>query len=156
MLVGWSMGGATVLQALTRSSYGGSVTGVVLESPVVDWIAAIDFQVRLRRMPGLIRRGVVALFTSRWGRIFTGLAEPLDIARMDFVARARELDRPILILHSDDDGFVPSSASAALARVRPDLVTYERFEVARHTKLWNFDRDRWEGAMRRWLAALPR
>jgi alpha-beta hydrolase superfamily lysophospholipase len=156
VLVGWSMGGATVLQALTRSACGGSVSGVVLESPVVDWIAALDFQVRLRRLPVLIRMCVVTLFTQRWGRVFTGLAEPLDIDRMDFVARARELDRPILILHSDDDGFVPSTASAALAEARPDLVTYERFRIARHTKLWNLDRGRWEGAMRRWLAALPR
>ena len=59
---------------------------------------------------------------------------------------------PILILHSDDDGFVPSTASRALAVARPDIVTYEAFEIARHTKLWNYDRARWEGAMRSWLA----
>ena len=29
---------------------------------------------------------------------------------------------------------------------------YEAFETARHTKLWNFDRERWEGAIRSWLA----
>jgi len=27
--------------------------------------------------------------------------------------------------------------------------------VARHTKLWNYDRTRWEGAIRDWLARLP-
>ena len=155
VLVGWSMGGATVLQALTRSSVGGMVTGVVLESPVVDWIAALDFQVRLRRLPVFVRSFVILLFKSRWGRIFTGLAEPLDIDRLDFVSRAKELDRPVLILHSDDDGFVPSTASRALAIARPDIVTYEAFEVARHTKLWNYDRTRWELAIREWLATLP-
>ena len=155
VLVGWSMGGATVLQALTRSSVGGMVTGVVLESPVVDWIAALDFQVRLRRLPVFVRSFVILLFKSRWGRVFTGLAEPLDIDRLDFVSRAKELDRPVLILHSDDDGFVPSTASRALAIARPDIVTYEAFEVARHTKLWNYDRTRWELAIREWLATLP-
>jgi alpha-beta hydrolase superfamily lysophospholipase len=156
VLVGWSMGGATVLQALTRSAYRESVTGVVLESPVVDWIAALDFQVRLRRLPVLIRAGVVLLFRHPWGGFFTGLAEPLDIDRMDFVTRAKELDRPILILHSEDDGFVPSTASRALAVARPDIVTYEAFEVARHTRLWNYDRERWEGAIRDWIAKLHR
>ncbi len=155
VLVGWSMGGATVLQALTRSSVGDRVTGVVLESPVVDWIAALDFQVRLRRLPVFVRSFVIVLFKSRWGRVFTGLAEPLDIDRLDFVSRAKELDRPVLILHSDDDGFVPSTASRALAIARPDIVTYEAFEVARHTKLWNYDRTRWEIAIREWLATLP-
>lgn len=152
VLVGWSMGGATVLQALTRSAVGDRVIGVILESPVVDWIAALDFQVKLRRLPMFVRSFVVQLFKSRWGRVFTGLAEPLDVDRLDFVTRAKELDRPVLILHSDDDGFVPSTASRALAIARPDIVSYEAFEVARHTKLWNYDRGRWEGAIRDWLA----
>jgi len=155
VLVGWSMGGATVLQALTRSAHSDAVAGVILESPVVDWIAALDFQVRVRRLPVFVRSFVILLFKHRWGRFFTGLAEPLDIDRLDFVTRARELDRPVLILHSDDDGFVPSTASRALAVARPDIVRYEAFDTARHTKLWNYDRERWEGAIRDWVAKLP-
>jgi alpha-beta hydrolase superfamily lysophospholipase len=148
------MGGATVLQALTRSPLGAKVTGVVLESPVVDWIATLDFQVAMRRLPAAVRWGVLQLFRYRWGGVFTGLAEPLDLDRLDFVRRARELAVPILILHSDDDGFVPSTASRALAIARPDIVTYVPFEIARHTKLWNYDRVTWEGAIRDWLAKL--
>jgi alpha-beta hydrolase superfamily lysophospholipase len=155
VLMGWSMGGATVLQALTRSPLGARVIGIVLESPVVDWITTLDFQAAIRRLPAIVRWGVLQLYSRRWGRIFTGLAEPLDLGRLDFVRRARELDVPILILHSDDDGFVPSTASRALAIARPDIVTYEAFEVARHTKLWNYDRTRWVGAIRDWLEGLP-
>jgi alpha-beta hydrolase superfamily lysophospholipase len=156
VLMGWSMGGATVLQALTRSPLGRYVTGVVLESPVVDWIATLDFQVALRRLPSIVRWGVLQLFRKPWGGLFTGLAEPLDLDRLDFVRRARELQVPILIMHSDDDGFVPSTASRALAVARPDIVTYEAFEVARHTKLWNYDRQKWEGAISSWLEKLGR
>jgi alpha-beta hydrolase superfamily lysophospholipase len=154
VLMGWSMGGATVLQALTRSLYREHVIGVVLESPVVDWIATLDFQVTLRRLPAVVRYPVLAMFRSRWGGILTGLAEPLDLDRMDFVRRARELHTPILLLHSDDDGFVPSTASRALAVARPDIVTFVPFDVARHTKLWNYDPERWEGAIRDWLKNL--
>ncbi|WP_167050857.1 alpha/beta fold hydrolase [Salinibacterium sp. ZJ77] len=152
VLMGWSMGGAIVLQALTRSPRAALVTGVILESPVVDWITTLDFQARLRRLPGPVRWGAYRLIRSRWGRIVTGLTEPLDLGRMDFVARAAELDRPILILHSVDDGFVPATASRALALARPDIVTFEQFHIARHTKLWNFDRDRWEGTIRDWIS----
>jgi alpha-beta hydrolase superfamily lysophospholipase len=155
VLMGWSMGGATVLQALTRSKLGEKVVGVVLESPVVDWIATLDFQGELRRLPAAVRLGVLTLFKYRWGGLLTGLAEPLDLDRLDFVRRAQELDTPILILHSDDDGFVPSAASRELAVARPDIVSYEAFEIARHTKLWNYDRDKWEGAIRRWISSLP-
>ena len=154
VLMGWSMGGATVLQAVTRSPRAGLVTGLVLDSPVVDWIATLDFQARMRRLPGVVRRGVYTLIRSRWGRVVTGLAEPLNLERLDFVSRAAELDRPILLLHSIDDGFVPATASVALAAARPDIVTFEEFTVARHTKLWNYDRRRWDGAIRAWLADL--
>jgi alpha-beta hydrolase superfamily lysophospholipase len=154
VLMGWSMGGATVLQALTRSPLGEYVKGVVLDSPVVDWIATLDFQVALRRLPAVVRWGVLQLFRNRWGGLFTGLAEPLDLDRLDFVRRARELSVPILILHSDDDGFVPSTASRALAVARPDIVTFVPFEVARHTKLWNYDQDKWENAISDWLDRL--
>lgn len=155
VLMGWSMGGATVLQALTRSPRGARVTGVVLESPVVEWVATLDFQARMRRLPAPVRWGAFAIIRSRWGHLVTGLAEPLDLDRLDFVARAAELDRPILLLHSVDDGFVPATASVALASARPDIVSYEEFTQARHTKLWNYDRTRWEDAIRNWLAALP-
>lgn len=154
VLMGWSMGGATVLQAQTRSPLGAKVIGIVLESPVVDWIATLDFQAAIRGLPAIVRWGVLQLYSQPWGRLFTGLAEPLDLQRLDFVRRARELTLPILILHSDDDGFVPSTASRALAVARPDIVTYEAFDSARHTKLWNYDRDRWVGAISDWLKNL--
>jgi uncharacterized protein len=81
----------------------------------------------------------------------TGGAIPFD--RLDGVARADELSHPILLLHSDDDGFVPSDASHRLAQARPDLVEMHTFQVARHTKLWNYDQQRWNTAITAWLRA---
>jgi alpha-beta hydrolase superfamily lysophospholipase len=154
VLMGWSMGGATVLQAVTRSPLAESVTGVVLESPVVDWVTALHYQGVAYRLPRVVRLGILSLLSSRWSRVFTGQSAPIDLKRLDLVARARELTKPILLLHSDDDGFVPSTASRALAVARPDIVTFEEFTTARHTKLWNYDADRWNGAIRRWLDRL--
>ena len=68
------------------------------------------------------------------------------------LARAEELDIPILILHSDDDGFVPADASHALAEARPDIVTMPHFSGARHTKLWNYDQTGWTDAITGWAA----
>ena len=56
-----------------------------------------------------------------------------------------------MILHSDDDGFVPSDASHDLVVARPDLVEMQVFEVARHTKLWNYDQERWTQSIGSWL-----
>ncbi|MGI0490157.1 hypothetical protein ACN4EK_32810, partial [Pantanalinema rosaneae CENA516] len=50
--------------------------------------------------------------------------------------------------------YVPSDGSVALARARPDVVTLEHFAHARHTKLWNYDRARWERAIATWLRSV--
>jgi alpha-beta hydrolase superfamily lysophospholipase len=154
VLMGWSMGGATVLQALTRSARADVVRGLVLDSPVIDWVTALDYQGRSMGFRGPLRSLVYAMMGAAWGRPFTGQRESIDLARLDFVRRADELTVPVLILHSDDDGYVPSSASHALAAARPDIVTLEVFDTARHTKLWNYDPQRWNGAIAAWLARL--
>lgn len=155
LLLGYSMGGATVLQAVTRSTLAKWVRGVILDSPVVDWVTALNYQGVANHLPRPIRLATMRLLTERWARVFTGQAAPIDLERLDLVRRANELKRPILLLHSDDDGYIPSTASRALALARPDIVTFEAFDTARHTRLWNYDERRWNGAIRSWLATLP-
>jgi pimeloyl-ACP methyl ester carboxylesterase len=150
--MGWSMGGATVLQCITRSPLAEHVDGVVLESPVVDWLSVLRFQADAARLPAAVRDAALAVLGSGVASQWVGLAEPIDFARLDVLARAATLRIPMLLLHSDHDGYVPIDGSAALAAARPDVVRLERFATARHTKLWNFDAERWERAIRVWLA----
>jgi pimeloyl-ACP methyl ester carboxylesterase len=152
VLMGWSMGGAMALQALTRSDLRGLVRGVVLDSPVVDWVTALRHQGSLLRLPNPIRSAAIALIGARWAGRLTGQHSPINMRRLDFVRRSAELQVPILLMHSDDDGFVPPTASRALAEARPDIVTFEAFTGAGHTRLWNYDPARWNGAIRGWLA----
>jgi dipeptidyl aminopeptidase/acylaminoacyl peptidase len=154
VLMGWSMGGAAVLQTVTRSPVAGIVRGVVLESPVVDWVSALDHQARLMRLPHSVARVVYALIGRSWGGVLTGQDRPIDLARLDFVRRAAELELPVLLLHSDDDDYVPATASRALARARDDIVTLVSFRRAGHTRLWNHDPERWNGAIADWLDSL--
>ncbi|MCU1446614.1 alpha/beta fold hydrolase [Cryobacterium sp.] len=154
VLMGWSMGGAISLQAATRASHDGRLLGVVLESPVIDWADVVAYQALLLRLPAPVVRGALVVMGRRWGRIVTGLHLPIDFPRLDFVARADDLSVPILILHSDDDGYVPSAPSRKLAERRPDIVTLVPFAGARHTKLWNYDPAAWNGAMLGWLTEL--
>jgi len=154
VLMGWSMGGAISLQAATRAAHDGRLLGIVLDSPVIDWADVVAFQALTLRLPSPVVRGALVVMGRRWGRIVTGLHLPIDFPRLDFVSRADDLSLPILILHSDDDGYVPSAPSRRLAERRPDIVTLVPFSVARHTKLWNYDPAAWNGAILAWLTEL--
>jgi pimeloyl-ACP methyl ester carboxylesterase len=154
ILMGWSMGGAISLQTATRSRHPGVIRGVVLDSPVIDWADVVAFQGALLKLPAPIASGAVQLLGHGWARAVTGQFAPIDFARLDFVARAAELDFPVLLMHSDDDGYVPATGSRALAESRPDIVTFAPFAEARHTKLWNYDPERWNGAITEWIGKL--
>ncbi len=154
VLMGWSMGGAIALHVAAASEYRAAIRGIVLESPVVGWAPTLDFQARQMRLPRPVRRGVLATLSGRRSHRLVGLRAPLDFAQLDFVRRAGELDLPILIMHSADDGYVPDSASAALAEARPDIVTFHRWSVARHAKLWNYDPSRFDREIAEWIVTL--
>ena len=58
---------------------------------------------------------------------------------MDWVSRAVELRTRTLLIHSVDDEYVPFGPSASLAEKNPEMVTFEPFDGALHTKEWNVD-----------------
>ena len=60
----------------------------------------------------------------------------------------------MLVMHSDGDDFVPIGPAVALAGRRPDLVRFERWQVARHCREWNDDPRRWERALGDFLSAV--
>lgn len=153
LLMGWSMGGAIALQTAMSSAHREHIVGLVLESPVVDWRTVLRFQAResgfRAPLPTLAMNALSSPLTAR----LSGAEDAIPFDRLDMVARADELTVPILVLHSEDDGFVPAEASHALAEARPDLVTMPRFTVARHTKLWNYDQIGWTTAITDWMRA---
>ncbi|MEX0158404.1 MULTISPECIES: alpha/beta hydrolase family protein [unclassified Microbacterium] len=152
ILMGWSMGGAVSLQTALNSGNRDRIAGLILESPVIDWRSVLRFQARAAGMraplPDLAMSALSVPLTAR----LSGAENAISFDSLDIVARADELTVPILILHSDDDGFVPADASHALQQTRPDLVTMPAFSGARHTKIWNYDQIGWSDAITGWLA----
>ncbi|WP_345205168.1 alpha/beta hydrolase family protein [Fodinibacter luteus] len=144
LLVGWSMGGAIALQLLDRSSLAGLVSRVVLDGPVIDWGDVLAHHARGHRLPRHVGSLARVMMRQRWGHRLVGVREGVDLAKTDWVSRADELHHRILLIHSVDDEFVPVGPSRELARVRPDLVTFEEWTVARHCTEWNTDPERWE------------
>jgi len=151
LLMGWSMGGAVVLQAAMNSGHRGAIVGAILDSPVVDWRSVLRFQAQEMGVREPFPAMAMGALERRWTARLSGADDAIAFDALDMVARADELSVPTLILHSDDDGYVPSDASHALAEARPDLVTMPRITGARHTKLWNHDQTRWSTEIAEWL-----
>ena len=153
-LGGWSMGGAICMQVLAQSDLVHRVDGVFLDCPVRDWGDVLRHHGQINNLPTPVTwmaRGVMGSDRLRW---LAGVSEPVDVAQTDWVARADELEHPMLVMHSVADDFVPIGPSRKIAEARPDLVTFEEWAVARHCRLWNTDQARWEDAVRGFVTRL--
>ena len=151
VLFGWSMGGAICLQTADLSRHHHLIRAMVLDAPVIDWVNVLAHHAQLNRIPSAVGKYGQLMMGHRLGRRLTGLAAPVDLKSMDWVSRAVELRTPTLILHSVDDEYVPYGPSATIAEKNPEMVTFESFQDARHTKEWNVDPERWEGLVTAWL-----
>jgi len=150
-LGGWSMGGAVVLQTLKQTALGDLVDAVFLDAPVVDWGDVLAHHARLHHIPPPLRDLGTLVMGRRATRHLVGVHDPVDVALTNWVARADEIRHRILIQHSVDDEFVPAGPSLALAAARPDVVTLEPWDTARHCKEWNLDTERWERVVAEFL-----
>lgn len=154
VLFGWSMGGAIALQVASRSWVADRVRALVLDAPVLDWRDVLRHHARVNRVPGRIGWLSGNVLEHPGGRRLVGIESPISLDRLDWVNRATELSVPILLLHSEDDEFVPAGPSRRLAEARPDLITYLPSRRARHTQEWNLDPRAWDTEVARFLLRL--
>ncbi|MDQ3734272.1 MAG: lysophospholipase [Actinomycetota bacterium] len=145
VLYGWSMGAAIVLQAAARSARADAVIALILDSPVIDWRDTLRANARVNRLPRA---------SAELGLVMVQRQLKLRLDDFDWVRRAGELTRPMLIFHGPEDAFVPWERGLALAKARPDLVTMVTYEGAAHTKSWNVNPDGYEKEVREFLTGL--
>jgi len=111
VLVGYSMGGAIVVRFLLESPLADRVAGVILDSPVLDFGAAVDHGASERGIPGFIT----------WvGKRIASWRFDIDWGGLDYLSRADELQSPILLFHGDDDEKAPAGTSDCTSRQLPD------------------------------------
>ncbi len=152
VLFGWSMGAAIALQLAHRSDYAQLVAGLVLDSPVLDWVEVIKANCERSGLPATAGYFAIPWLTLRSLARIVSLPNPIPLREFDWVQHAEELTAPTLILHGTGDDSVPIRVSAALRDRRPGLVELESFDAG-HTLAWNSDPDRWRTAVSSWLSS---
>lgn len=151
VLFGWSMGAAIALQLAHRSEYAQLIVGLVLDSPVLDWVAVIKENCAHCGLPAVA--GHLATLWLTLGPLarIVGLPITIPLRELNWVRSAEVLTVPTLILHGMRDDSAPIRVSKALRDRRPDLVELGSFEAG-HTLAWNSDPDRWRSAVSSWLS----
>lgn len=144
VLHGWSTGATMALHAAARSGLRDRVSGLVLDSPVLDWETTLRALAAARRTPGPLLPLAVRAAQGRTG-LRGGRGAALD---------PRDLRVPTLVLHGPDDVVAPWALSRRLAEKRPDLVSLHTVPDAPHGAMWNADPAQYEEALRRFLTPL--
>ncbi|GHE62299.1 alpha/beta hydrolase [Streptomyces vinaceus] len=145
VLHGWSTGAAMALHAAERSALADRISGLVLDSPVLDWHTTLRALVAARRTPAALVPFAVRAAEGRAGLRADRLAPGADPAALRV---------PVLIFHGPDDTLAPWGPSRRLAEARPDLVTLRTVREAGHGAMWNADPAGYEEALRRFLTPL--
>jgi uncharacterized protein len=149
VLAGQSMGGGVVAAFLRQSPLASTVERVVLDAPMLDLHAAVDYQVR-RRTTAMIGRALAPLV--RTAERIASVRFGVDWSASSYLDETTWLKVPALVTHGDDDTRVPVSISATLKERQPSLVTFERFPGAGHLESWNVDRARYTSLLTSFLA----
>lgn len=149
VLFGWSMGAAICLRAAHDPSGAGLVGALVLESPIIDWRAAIRANLRHAHLPAQALTAAEPWLQRRTLARLIGLTQPISLDSLDWISRAKELVTPTLIVHGSADWSAPIGASRELA-ARNAHVQLEEF-TAGHTLTWNSDPERWDELVDAWL-----
>lgn len=145
VLYGWSTGAAMALRAAARSPLRDHVSGLVLDSPVLNWEATLRALAAARGTPDLLLPLAVRAAQGRAGLRADRLTDAADPARLSV---------PTLLIHGPDDVVAPWEFSRRLAAERADRVALHTVREAPHGAMWNADPKEYEETVRRFLTPL--
>ncbi|MFP8887196.1 alpha/beta hydrolase [Streptomyces mangrovi] len=145
VLYGWSTGATMALRAAARSPVRDFLTGLILDSPVLDWRATLRALAGARHVPAPLLPLAVRAAQGR------ARLRPEPHSELSDPGTLR---LPTLVLHGPDDAVAPWEPSRELAERRPDLVSLHIVGQAPHAAMWNADPQGYQEALRRFLTPL--
>lgn len=146
VLYGYSLGGSMALNVARDPNFRSHIRAVVLDSPLLDWPATLDYAAG--------RDGVPQVFAAISGTLLSWRAN-IDYAQFDQLDHEKQLTAPVLLFQGTSDTIVPPDLAAKFGRNRPDLVTYVPVAGADHVSAIDTDPHAYDSALRHFLAMWP-
>lgn len=135
LLAGISMGATTVLMA-SGLKLPENVKGIIADAPFTGPKAIIRKVCTDRRIPPCVVYPFIALGARLFGRFDPNGADAAEAVKRTPV--------PILLIHGEDDRFVPCEMGRAIARANPRMAEIHTFPNAGHGLSFLVDRPRYE------------
>ena len=145
VLCGISMGAATVLTA-SGLKLPDNVKGIIADSPFTSPKEIIQRVSRDRKLPPHIMWWLAWLGACLFGRF-----RPTGV---DTAEAVRHTAVPILLIHGEDDRYVPCDMGRRIAAANPKMVELQTFPGAGHGLSFLVDRPRYERITRAFLARI--
>jgi pimeloyl-ACP methyl ester carboxylesterase len=145
ILYGWSMGGSIALNLLRQAREADAVRALVLDCPVVDWVATLHMHAQHLNVPRMWIWGTLQLVQHRL---------KAQLAVLDHRTYAPDLSVPTLLFADHDDDTAAVAPILEFAALRPDLITVVTTEGAGHCRSWNSAPDRYQRALTDFLTRL--
>lgn len=123
ILYGVSMGGATVLMA-SELNLPENVKGIIADCPYANPLDVIVHVGKSNPLPNWLIKILVILAAKIYGGF--------NLLETDAVIAVKNTKVPILILHGEDDRYVPCEMSEAVAKANPQMVYRFTFPGAAH------------------------
>ena len=146
---GRAWAGGIVVSFLYNSVAASRVKGIILDGPVLNFDAVVDYGASQRYVFGVPLPGAL----TGLAKFLAALRFGVDFHKTNYLKRVDELSVPVLLFHGSEDLSVPESLSAQFKEARPDIVEYHLFEDAAHVGSWNLDPQRYEDAVHSFLRA---
>ena len=134
LIVGISMGAASVLMS-AGLGLPGNVRGIIADCP-------FGYTEKIIRHVGEVRKlpiGILFPFIRLGARLFGGF----DLLGADCVSAVRDIKIPVMIIHGEDDDFVPPKMSEEIALANPEYIERYTFPGARHGTSYLQDTERY-------------
>lgn len=146
LLTGLSMGAATVLMA-SELDLPDNVVGIIADAPYASPSGIIRKVCADRGFPAKLVFPFVRLAARTFGRF--------RVTEASAVEAVKHAKVPILLIHGDDDRFVPYQMSQEIAENCASSVTLELFPGAGHGLCYMTDPDRYEAVAIQFMHRIP-
>jgi pimeloyl-ACP methyl ester carboxylesterase len=143
VLFGSSMGGGVIAAFEQQTAISKNTSGLILDAPMLDFGKTVDKGAEERSVPGIVTLTAKQFASLRFG---------VEWDSMNFLKDAASINKPVLILHGDEDDTVPIATSREFADLNPEMTTLEVFEGASHAAGWNHEPERYETLVTEFLS----